>query len=188
MIERVDWTHWVRDVPDYPQPGILFRDLTPLWADGAAWARAADALAQRAATRAEPPRFVLGVEARGFLVAQALADRWGAGVLLARKPGKLPRPSYREDYQLEYGEAGLELHEDPIPEGSPIVIADDVLATGGTARAALRLAENLRGQVLGFAFLVELAALGGKKQLDDLPIASLITYLEDGKTRLLGES
>ena len=110
---------------------------------------------------------------------------WGAGVLLARKPGKLPRASYREDYELEYGEAGLELHEDPIPVGAPLLIADDVLATGGTARAALRLAENLRGQVVGFAFLVELSLLGGRGQLDGLPIASLLTYGEGGEVTQL---
>lgn len=179
--ERPDWTRWIRDVPDYPQPGILFRDLTPLWADGEAWERAADTLARHAMGNGFPkPRFVLGVEARGFLVAQALADRWGAGVLLARKPGKLPRPSYRQEYTLEYGVAGLELHEDPVPAGAPILIADDVLATGGTARAALRLAENLGGQVVGFAFLVELAPLAGRKQLDEIPIASLVIYGEEG--------
>jgi adenine phosphoribosyltransferase len=178
-----DWTRWVRDVPDYPQPGVLFRDLTPLWSDGDAWKRAADALARRVLADGGPrPQFVLGIEARGFLVAQALADRWGAGVLLARKPGKLPRASYRQDYALEYGESGLELHEDPIPEGAPVLIADDVLATGGTASAALELVENLRGQVLGFAFLLEIGALGGRQQLGELPIFTLIRYGANGET------
>jgi adenine phosphoribosyltransferase len=184
--EKIDWTRWVHDVPDYPQPGVLFRDLTPLWADGEAWRRAADALARHAVPAGSPrPQFVLGVEARGFLVAQALADRWGAGVLLARKPGKLPRAIYRQDYELEYGEAGLEIHEDPVPTGAPIVIADDVLATGGTALAALRLAENLGGEVLGFAFLVEIASLAGRKMIEDTPIASLIVYHEEGRPDLL---
>ena len=178
-----DWTRWVRDVPDWPQPGVMFRDLTPLWADGDAWRRAADTLARHASPESGPrPLYVLGIEARGFLVAQALADRWGAGVLLARKPGKLPRASYRQDYELEYGEAGLELHEDPIPEGAPVVIADDVLATGGTARAALELVENLRGQVLGFAFLLEIGALGGRQQLGELPVFTLIRYGANGET------
>jgi len=181
-----DWTRWVRDVPDWPQPGVLFRDLTPLWADGDAWRRAADTLARHASPESGPrPLYVLGIEARGFLVAQALADRWGAGVLLARKPGKLPRASYRQDYELEYGEAGLELHEDPIPEGAPVVIADDVLATGGTARAALELVENLRGQVLGFAFLLEIGGLAGRERLGELPVTTLVRYDADGAAKQL---
>jgi adenine phosphoribosyltransferase len=183
--EKPDWTRWVHDVPDYPQPGVLFRDLTPLWADGEAWKQAADTLARRAAPEGVRPQFVLGVEARGFLVAQALADRWGAGLLLARKPGKLPRRAYRQDYALEYGEAGLEVHDDPVPPGAPIIIADDVLATGGTARAALQLAENLGGEVVGFAFLVEIAALAGRKLLAEVPIASLIVYRESGEAEVL---
>jgi len=180
-----DWTRWVRDVPDYPQPGVLFRDLTPLWADGEAWSRAADSLAKRVLAGGGPkPRYVLGIEARGFLVAQALADRWGAGVLLARKPGKLPRAFYKQSYALEYGESGLELHEDPIPEASPVLIADDVLATGGTAHAALELVENLRGQVVGCAFLLEIGALGGRTQLGDIPVFTLVRYAADGKAEL----
>lgn len=175
------WTRWVHDVPDYPQPGVLFRDLTPLWADGAAWRRAADALAKDFVAKAgATPSFVLAVEARGFLVGQALADRWGAGVLLARKPGKLPRAAHRRSYALEYGEAGLELHEDALPAGGTLVVADDVLATGGTAEAALKLAEALEADVLGFCFLVELAALGGRDRLNGAAVSSLITYREGG--------
>ncbi len=184
--EKIEWTRWVHDVADYPQPGVLFRDLTPLWADGEVWKLAGDALARHAAPPGGPrPQFVLGVEARGFLVAQALADRWGAGLLLARKPGKLPRAAYRQDYSLEYGQAGLEVHEDPIPPGAPLIIADDVLATGGTALAALKLAENLGAQIMGFAFLVEIAPLGGRKLIEDVPISSLIIYRENGATELL---
>jgi adenine phosphoribosyltransferase len=179
-----EWARWVRDVPDHPQPGVLFRDLTPLWADADTWMRAGDVLARHAiGEHGTPPRFVLGVEARGFVVAQALADRYRAGVLLARKPGKLPRAVYRQDYALEYGSAtGLELHEDPVPEGATILIADDVLATGGTALAALRLAENLGGSVIGFAFVVEIGGLGGRGPIADYPIASLIRYGDDGAT------
>jgi adenine phosphoribosyltransferase len=184
--ERTEWTRWVNDVADYPQPGVLFRDLTPLWANGEVWKRAGDALARHAAPAGAPrPQFVLGVEARGFLVAQALADRWGAGLLLARKPGKLPRAFYHQDYALEYGQAGLEVHDDPVPSDAPMVIADDVLATGGTALAALRLAENLGGHVVGFAFLVEIAPLGGRKLIEDVPITSLIIYKENAQTELL---
>src|SRR5439155_11135380 len=107
------------------------------------------------------------------------------GVLLARKPGKLPRASYRQSYELEYGEAGLELHEDPIPEGAPVLIADDVLATGGTAKAALELVENLRGQVLGFAFLLEIGGLAGRERLGELPVTTLVRYDAAGDTTQL---
>ena len=180
------WTRWVREVPDHTQRGVLFRDLTPLWADADTWSKAADALARRIVeTNGGPPAFVLGVEARGFLVAQALADRFRSGVLLARKPGKLPRAVYRQDFVLEYGEAGLELHEDPIPSGASILIADDVLATGGTAEAALRLAENLGGAVAGFAFLIEIESLGGAKRIEGYPRTALITYGADGDVREL---
>jgi adenine phosphoribosyltransferase len=157
-----------------------------MWAEADVWARAADVLARHAVPEgAQKPAFVLGVEARGFLVAQALADRYRAGVLLARKPGKLPRAVYRQEFTLEYGEAGLELHEDPVPPGASILIADDVLATGGTARAALHLAENLGGTVLGFAFLIEIEGLGGGGQIDGFPRASLIAYDDVGGVREL---
>jgi len=186
--ESPDWTRWVHDVADYPQPGVLFRDLTPLWADGEVWRRAADCLAADFQERVgEPPDFLLAVEARGFLVGQALADRWGAGILLARKPGKLPRATFRQSYALEYGEADLELHEHALPEGARLVIVDDVLATGGTAEATLRLAEELPAEVLGFCFLVELAALEGRGRLEGLPISSLITYEASGQPTLLRE-
>ncbi len=185
----LEWTRWVHDVPDYPQPGVLFRDLTPLWADGEAWRRAADCLARDFRRKVgAPPAYVLAVEARGFLVGQALADRWGAGILLARKPGKLPRAAFRQSYALEYGEAGLELHDDALPEGARLVIADDVLATGGTAEATLRLAEEIGAEVLGFCFLVEIAALGGRDRLGESPVSSLITYREDQTAELLLEA
>jgi adenine phosphoribosyltransferase len=182
----VDWRRWVTDVPDYPQPGVIFRDLTPLWADGDAWKRAADCLAKNVAERGGGvPEYLLAVEARGFLVAQALADRWGSGILLARKPGKLPRSVYRQNYELEYGEAGLEVHDQPLTPGARVLIVDDVLATGGTAEAAMRLAVELGGQVVGFAFLIELAPLGGRSRLGELPITSLLTYREDDQTEFL---
>jgi adenine phosphoribosyltransferase len=181
-----DWREWVTDVPDYPQPGIVFRDLTPLWADGAAWKLAADCLARNASAQlGAEPEYLLAVEARGFLVAQALADRWGSGILLARKPGKLPRSVHRQDYELEYGSAGLEVHDQPLPDGARVLIVDDVLATGGTAQAAMYLAGQLGGPVVGFSFLIELAALGGRERLGALPITSLITYREDNQSEIL---
>jgi len=170
---------WVRAVPDWPQRGVVFRDLTPLWADGAAWARAVVALA--APFDKEPPAMVLGIEARGFLVASALASRWGAGLLLARKEGKLPRATRREEYELEYGRASLETHRDLVPPGTRVLIADDVLATGGTARAALNLTRAIDCVPVGCAFLVELTFLGGRAKLGgDVPIHSVIAYDAEG--------
>ena len=166
---------WVRSIPDWPQPGVMFRDLTPLWADGAAWARCVRVLA--APFDAAPPTVVLGVEARGFVVAAALAARWGAGLLLARKPGKLPGAVHREDYALEYGTAAIEAHRGVVPAGSRVLIADDVLATGGTAFAALAVARALEAVPVGFAFVLEIAPLGGRERLgNDLPIRAALTY------------
>lgn len=176
-------TDYVRTVPDWPQPGILFRDLTPLWADGAAWKRAVDALAKP--FDAKPPDLLLGVEARGFLVAAALAARWGAGIVLARKPGKLPGASHREAYALEYGTATLESHRDILEGGSRILIADDVLATGGTAQASLFLVRALGCVPVGFTFLVEIAPLEGRKRLEgSVPVHSVIVYGGDGGTTI----
>src|SRR5437667_8654024 len=148
---------WVRAVPDFPQRGVLFRDLTPLWADGAAWSRALGALA-RPFDKA-PPEVVLGIEARGFLVAAGLAERWRSGIMLARKPGKLPGSAAREEFTLEYGRASIEAHRDLVKPGTRVLIADDVLATGGTAAAALALLEELQLKAVGLAFLLEIAFL-----------------------------
>lgn len=176
-------TAWVRDVPNWPQKGILFRDLTPLWADGHAWGRAVRALA--APFDAAPPAMVLGIEARGFLVASALAARWNAGLLLARKEGKLPAASHREEYELEYGRACLETHRDLVPPQTRVVIADDVLATGGTARAALELMRAIQCVPVGLAFLVELSFLDGRSKLPrDVPVHSVIAYDADGHARV----
>jgi len=172
---------WVRPVPDWPQPGVLFRDLTPLWADGPAWSRAVAALARP--FDAKPPDLVLGIEARGFLVAAALAARWGAGIVLARKPGKLPGSAHREDYELEYGRASLESHRDLLRRGTRVLIADDVIATGGTALAALAMVRALESVPVGFAFVVEIAFLRGRSKLGSaVPVHSVIVYDRDGKT------
>ena len=182
----VNWTKWVHDVPDYPQPGILFRDLTPLWADGHAWQSASRSLAEAIVkTLGAAPQYVLAVEARGFLVGQALANHWEAGVLLARKPGKLPRVAHSQKFELEYGESSLEIHDHAMEPGSTILIADDVLATGGTAEAAVRLASKLPGTLVGVAFLIEIAALAGRKRLEGIPLWSLISYQEDGSAEFL---
>jgi adenine phosphoribosyltransferase len=172
-------TSWVRPIPDWPEPGVLFRDLTPLWADGKAWARAVAALAKP--FDAEPPALVMGIEARGFLVAASLAARWSAGIVLARKPGKLPATAHREDYVLEYGKASLESHTDLLRPGTRVVIADDVIATGGTARAAMATVRALGCVPVGFAFVIEIAFLRGRAALgDSVPVNSVITYDLEG--------
>jgi adenine phosphoribosyltransferase len=174
-------TDWIRPVPDWPQPGVLFRDLTPLWANGSAWSRAVAALARP--FDAKPPDLVLGIEARGFLVAAALAARWGAGIVLARKPGKLPAAAHSEEYELEYGRASLESHRDLLRPGTRVLIADDVIATGGTAVAALSMVRALNCVPVGFAFIVEIAFLGGRAKLgDSVPAHSVIVYELEGKT------
>ena len=175
---------YVRAVRDFPQAGVLFRDLTPLWADGEAWARAVDALAKP--FNAAPPEAVLGIEARGFLVAAGLAARWRSGLLLARKPGKLPGAAAREEFTLEYGKASIETHRDLVKPGTRVLIADDVIATGGTAVAALALCEALGLQAIGFAFVVEIAFLGGRAKLGStLPIHAVLSYDAAGEAVVL---
>jgi adenine phosphoribosyltransferase len=167
------------DVPDYPEPGVLFRDLTPVFADGTAFQRMVEGLAApaasdpRAAAVAEgagrdgDPGFnvVVGVEARGFLLAAAVALASGVGVVPVRKAGKLPRERIAADYALEYGTATLELHADSIRPGARVLVVDDVLATGGTLGAAIALVEQLGGVVTAVSVVVELAALGGRQRL-----------------------
>jgi len=165
------------DVPDHPEPGVLFRDLTPVFADGPAFARVVEGLAApadsdpRAAALAGTdqaiPAFdvVVGVEARGFLLAAAVALSAGVGVVLVRKAGKLPRERISADYVLEYGTATLELHADAIRPGQRVLVVDDVLATGGTLTAAVALVEQLGGVVTAVSVVVELAALGGRERM-----------------------
>jgi adenine phosphoribosyltransferase len=152
----------VRDIPDFPKPGILFRDLTPLLSDGATFRLCIDLLAEEA--RRERPDLVVGIESRGFIFGAALADRIGAGFVPVRKPGKLPWRRMSESYALEYGTDALELHEDAVA-GRRCLLVDDLLATGGTAAAAGRLVERLSGELCGYLFVVELDALGGRQQL-----------------------
>jgi adenine phosphoribosyltransferase len=173
-------TDWVRAVPDWPEKGVLFRDLTPLWADGSAWTRAIEALARP--FDGAPPSVILGIEARGFLVAAALAARWRSGLMLARKPGKLPAEAARRDYALEYGTATIETHRGLFAPGTRVLVADDVIATGGTARAALSLLGDLEARPIGCAFLVEIAFLGGRARLgESTPVHAVITYDAEGR-------
>ncbi|CAN5194034.1 adenine phosphoribosyltransferase [soil metagenome] len=152
-------------VPDFPAPGIVFRDLSPVFADGAAFKQVTDALLEPFAGRVDA---VAGVEARGFILAAAAAYALGVGTLLIRKAGKLPRAVLGEDYALEYGSARLEVHQGELPPGSRVLILDDVLATGGTLRAAKSLVERAGWSVAGIAVVLELEALGGRAGLGDV--------------------
>lgn len=153
----------VLDVPDFPTPGVLFRDVTPLLATPGAFSEAIEAMAQP--FRSDPPDKVLGIEARGFMFGAPLALALGVGFVPARKPGKLPRRTHRVAYGLEYGKDNLEVHADAFAPGERILIADDVLATGGTAAAAASLVEDLGARVIGLTFFIELAALEGRSRL-----------------------
>jgi adenine phosphoribosyltransferase len=163
----------LRDVPDFPQPGIVFKDLTPLLADPAGLRATVDALAAHAADLGVGK--VVGIEARGFIFAAAVADRVGVGFVPIRKAGKLPWSTVSETYALEYGTDTLEMHEDAVAANENVLVVDDVLATGGTAAATCRLVERVGGRVAGLAFVVELGFLGGRAKLSDHDILSLIT-------------
>ena len=176
MSSTVDLAAYVRDIPDFPKPGIVFKDITPVLASPIALDAAIDGLASWA--RPLDVELVIGAEARGFLLGPALARDLRAGFILARKPGKLPRDSVRAEYLLEYGTDALELHSDAIVEGSRVLVHDDLLATGGTALATCQLVEQLGGIVAGCAFLIELAFLGGRDRLGGREVHALITYDE----------
>lgn len=162
----------VRDVPDFPRPGVGFKDLTPLLADGPAYADVVEWMAHQAAPLA--PAKIVGVEARGFLFSGPLAVRLSAGVVPVRKSGKLPWRVEAEAYALEYGEGSLEIHRDAVEEGDTVVVVDDVLATGGTARATAALLERLGAKVASLLFVVELDALAGRSRLGGWDVRSLV--------------
>ena len=164
----------IRDVPDFPTEGILFKDLMPLVADSEYFAETIRRLAEWA--RPREPDLVLGAEARGFIFGGALAYELGAGFVTARKPGKLPRETIEATYQLEYGTDSLQIHRDSVPRGARVVVLDDVLATGGTARAKIELVEGLAGVVAGALFVIELTFLGGRERLEGYEVHSLIQY------------
>jgi len=164
----------IRDIPDFPSPGILFKDVTPLLAD-------AGALRAAVAGLAEPVRglgigFVVAAEARGFLLGPALALELGAGFVLARKPGKLPHETVAVEYELEYGASSLEVHSDAISGGARVLVHDDLLATGGTAAALCELVETLGGEVAACSFLIELSFLNGRSRLAGRDVHALLAY------------
>ena len=164
----------IREVPDWPQPGVGFKDVTPLLADAQALEQTVSELGEWAATK--KPDLILGAEARGFILGAALAREIGCGFVPARRPGKLPPETVSATYQLEYGTNALELHPDLIPQGSRVLIHDDVLATGGTVEAIGGLVESLGGNVCGVCFIIELTFLGGRERLTKYDLHALIQY------------
>jgi adenine phosphoribosyltransferase len=170
----VDLRALIRDIPDFPRPGIVFKDITPLLADPAALSQAVRLLADGA--RALEPDIVVAAEARGFLLGPALALELGAGFVLARKPGKLPYETVSAEYLLEYGAGQLELHTDAVASGARVLVHDDLLATGGTAATLCELVEQLGGEVVGCGFLIELAFLDGRARLAPHEVHALLSY------------
>ena len=164
----------IRDIKDFPTEGILFKDITTLLKDGPAWRYAVDSLASH--YQADGVEVVVGVESRGFIFGGAIAHQLNAGFVPVRKLGKLPGKTIEVEYELEYGRDALAMHEDAIRPGQRVLAVDDLLATGGTMNATLRLVEQLGGLVVGVAFMIELAFLKGREKLKDYPLHALITY------------
>jgi adenine phosphoribosyltransferase len=164
----------IREVPDFPTPGVGFKDITPLLADREALRETIDGLARWVTAR--QPDLVLGAEARGFILGPAVAAAVGCGFVPARRPGKLPPETVSASYVLEYGENALEVHPDLIPAGARVVIHDDVLATGGTVQAICGLVERLGGEVVGACFIIELTFLGGRERLAGVDLHALVEY------------
>lgn len=164
----------IKDVPDFPKKGIVFKDITPLLADGRAFAEVIEAMAEP--FKGQGIGIVAGIESRGFLLATPIAYRLKAGVVPIRKKGKLPRRTHSVSYDLEYGQDSIEAHADAFPPGTKVLLVDDVLATGGTAKAACELLGKLGAKVQGLCFLIELGFLEGRKKLDGQAIRALISY------------
>jgi adenine phosphoribosyltransferase len=172
-VDTPTYASLVRDVVDFPEPGILFKDITPVLADRKAFTALIDDLSEPFNGRVDK---VAGIEARGFILATPVAEALRTGFIPIRKPGKLPWRVVREDYELEYGRDALEIHEDAVAAGDRVLVVDDVLATGGTAAAAVRLLRRLGAQVVGVAVFLELGFLDGKSALQDVELHSLVNY------------
>ena len=164
----------IRDVPDFPKPGILFKDITPLLSDPRAFNLCLDAMAEP--YDGKPVDVIVGIEARGFIFGAALASRMRKAFVPARKPGKLPSARHRVEYKLEYGTDAIEMHADSIAQGARVLVVDDVLATGGTASATCELVQKLGGQVVGASFVIELTFLPGRERMRPIAVSSLLQY------------
>jgi adenine phosphoribosyltransferase len=164
----------VRDVPDFPKPGVMFRDITPLLADAAGLAMAVELMANP--WRNDPPELIVGAESRGFIFGTAIARALNRGFVPIRKPGKLPWETHSATYSLEYGTDELEIHSDAIDQGASVLIVDDLIATGGTLEASRTLVEAAGGRIAGFAVLIELAGLDGARRLAPHTVHSVLTY------------
>ena len=169
-----EFKKYIRDIPDFPQEGIIFRDITNLLKDGEIFKQAINAMADQ--FKNEKIDLICSVEARGFMIGSALAHALGAGFVPIRKKGKLPWDTHQESYELEYGTDEVEIHIDAVEPGHRVLFVDDVIATGGTAKASLELIKKLNGVLVSTVFLIELTALGGKEQLGDVPVYSLMQY------------
>src|SRR2546430_572495 len=164
----------IREIPDFPKPGIVFKDITPLLGNGQLFGRTIDLLAER--YRSQKIDTVLGIESRGFIIGAALAYELGAGFCVVRKPGKLPYQTHSASYELEYGKDSLEIHIDAIPNDARVIIADDLIATGGTAAATAQLVSKLGATVVECAFVIELSFLKGREKLKPYGVFSLLRY------------
>lgn len=170
----MDLQSHIRNVPDFPVKGIGFKDITTLLRDGSAFRHSVDELGKRFENRGVEK--IVGIESRGFIFGSVLAYNWKVGFVPVRKPGKLPAETLSQEYELEYGTDSVEIHKDAIHPGEKVLIVDDLLATGGTAEATLKLVEKLKGDIQGLAFLVELTFLEGRERLGDHEVVSIIQY------------
>ncbi len=170
----VDLRSFIRDVPDFPKPGILFRDVTPLLGNGPAFRACITEMCERLSVY--KPQVISGIESRGFIFGATMAAEMGIGFVPIRKPGKLPWKTRQERYDLEYGSDAIEIHEDAFVPGTRVALVDDLLATGGTAGAAVKLLQHMGAKVVVAGFVIELQALAGKKRLGDVPVECLISY------------
>lgn len=164
----------IRDIPDFPKPGIVFKDITPLLSNGPLFSKTIDLIAER--YQGQKIDAVLGIESRGFIIGSAVAYKLGAGFSVVRKPGKLPYETHSASYSLEYGTDTLEIHIDALPPAARVVVADDLIATGGTAAATAQLVSKLGGTVVECAFVIELAFLKGREKLNPYPVYSVLKY------------
>lgn len=174
MMDNERFIKAIRDIPDFPKPGIIFKDITPLLHDGELFAGYVDILAERYVEN--KPDYIVGIESRGFIFGSALAYKMGCGIVPVRKKGKLPYQTIETSYELEYGTATIEIHEDALNNGDKVVLIDDLLATGGTAAAAIELIERLNAKIIGIEFLIELAFLKGRSKITSYPLNSLMVF------------